>query len=85
MCKDCHSPRAVGRYTDNTSQNKGSHPVGLAYSGTGDYESAPTGSAILVGGNIECSSCHAVHDNSKGLFLREDNSGSQLCLGCHGK
>jgi hypothetical protein len=30
MCKDCHYPRNVGRYVDNTSLYKGSHPVGLA-------------------------------------------------------
>lgn len=84
MCKDCHSPRAVGRYIDNTTANKGSHPVGLAYSGIGDYEPAPTGSAILVGGNIECSSCHNTHfaATSDGMLLRQTNDNA-LCTSCH--
>ncbi|MEN8155438.1 MAG: CxxxxCH/CxxCH domain-containing protein [Bacteroidota bacterium] len=84
MCKDCHSPRDVGRYMDNTTDHKGSHPVGLAYSGTGDYEPTPTGSAILVGGNIECSSCHQTHyaPTSDGTLLRQANDDA-LCTSCH--
>lgn len=34
---------------------------------------------------VECASCHAVHDDSNGMFLRASNSGSALCLGCHDK
>ena len=28
MCKDCHSARDIGRYIDDNTNNKGSHPVG---------------------------------------------------------
>ena len=34
---------------------------------------------------MECSSCHMVHDNTNGKFLRISNAGSALCLGCHTK
>ncbi|MFC2116097.1 hypothetical protein ACFLTU_06460 [Bacteroidota bacterium] len=84
MCKDCHAPRNVGRYTDNPSLNKGSHPVGLDYTGTGDFESAPTGSAILIGGKVECSSCHQTHyaSTTDGTLLRQTNDDA-LCTSCH--
>jgi predicted CXXCH cytochrome family protein len=32
---------------------------------------------------IECATCHAVHDNIGGKFLRTTNTGSKLCLACH--
>jgi len=35
--------------------------------------------------SMECSSCHAVHDNTYTPFLRTTNSGSTLCLACHAK
>jgi predicted CXXCH cytochrome family protein len=42
---------------------------------------------LLFGDNLECASCHDVHnevDNGAGL-LRIDNAGSALCLTCHDK
>lgn len=51
---------------------------------------APTnGTAINLYGSsasnagIECSSCHSVHDDTNGHFLRVSNVGSALCLSCH--
>ena len=84
MCKDCHSPRDVGPYVDNPPSNRGSHPVGLVYSGTGDLEPVPTGAAIVVDGNIECSSCHMTHyaSTSDGNLLRQTNDDA-LCTSCH--
>ncbi|MCK4992524.1 MAG: hypothetical protein KAS29_18630, partial [Bacteroidales bacterium] len=84
MCKDCHSPRNVGRYVDNTSANRGSHPVGLAYPGSGNYETTPTGSVTIVGGNVECSSCHQTHyaTTTDGNLLRQTNDDA-LCTSCH--
>lgn len=38
-----------------------------------------------IGDSMECSSCHAVHDNTYAPFLRTTNSGSTLCLACHAK
>lgn len=40
---------------------------------------------MLFGGQLECASCHDVHDNSYGYFLRMDNTNSALCLTCHNK
>ncbi|HEY3309659.1 MAG TPA: cytochrome c3 family protein [Desulfuromonadaceae bacterium] len=36
-------------------------------------------------GQMECSSCHKVHDNANAPFLRTTNSSSALCLSCHVK
>ena len=71
----------------------GDHPVSIVYN-AGTAGLRPTGTSInwigattianlLRGSNIECSGCHAVHDNANTLFLRVSNSGSALCIGCH--
>lgn len=39
----------------------------------------------LFAGKMECASCHDVHDNTFGKFLRKSNAGSALCLTCHVK
>jgi len=39
----------------------------------------------LYSAQMQCATCHSVHDNSKGKFLRMLNTGSALCLGCHNK
>ncbi len=40
---------------------------------------------MLFAGRMECASCHDVHDNINGMFLRINNAGSALCLTCHDK
>lgn len=37
-----------------------------------------------VSGRLECATCHNPHNASNGKFLRMANSGSSLCLNCHG-
>lgn len=37
----------------------------------------------LFAGKMECATCHGVHDNSFGDFLRVSNKKSTLCLTCH--
>ena len=73
------------------------HPISLVYVETTaaslkvkttpltNWIGAATINGLLVGNNMECSSCHAVHDPANTLFLRVANTGSALCLGCHGK
>ena len=71
------------------------HPVSFTYDSTlatADGGLVTPGSASLVtvgiplfGGNLECASCHQVHDNTNGNFLRVSNAGSALCLKCHTK
>jgi len=34
---------------------------------------------------VECATCHSVHDNSKGSFLRFANDASVMCYTCHVK
>lgn len=40
---------------------------------------------MLFGGNLECASCHDVHDDTYGNFLIMANTASALCLTCHDK
>jgi len=89
LCKDCHSARDVGLYSTDNVNNKGSHPVGINYDG-GDsrFNTSPTNTQ-LVSGNVECSSCHGVHDvtgtlglAANGNLLRATNDAS-LCTDCH--
>jgi predicted CXXCH cytochrome family protein len=46
-----------------------------------------TGAVKLIGGNIECTSCHNPHVQAKDSislnFLVKDSSKGQLCLACH--
>lgn len=39
----------------------------------------------LFADELECGSCHDVHDNTVPPFLRTSNAGSALCLTCHSK
>ena len=47
----------------------------------------PTGAVKLIGGNVECISCHNPHVQARDLvsqnFLVKDSSSGQLCLSCH--
>ena len=47
----------------------------------------PTGTIKLINGNVECTSCHDPHVQSKDPvslnFLVKDSSSGQLCLACH--
>ena len=43
-------------------------------------------SNLLIGGKVQCSSCHDAHDNTEVSFLRADPAGiNGLCLICHDK
>jgi predicted CXXCH cytochrome family protein len=69
------------------------HPVGITYNNTADTGLvAPTGSyvgALPLFPNasaqlqVECGSCHNVHNPSNVPFLRITNTKSTLCLTCH--
>jgi len=72
------------------------HPVSFTYVtevGLYDPTTAPSGlpggttvaADMLFAGQVECASCHDVHDDSNGEFLRKPNDGSALCLTCHDK
>jgi len=68
------------------------HPISLTYNTIADsmFNSA-TGGKVggtlpLYGNNndqLECATCHNVHDNTNEPFLRVNNTGSALCTTCH--
>jgi predicted CXXCH cytochrome family protein len=78
---------------------RGSHPIAIDYPvGSTRYTApdadgnisatgiTPTGQyAHLEEGKVQCASCHYAHGSraSYGMFLRVDNTGSQLCMTCH--
>jgi predicted CXXCH cytochrome family protein len=62
--------------------------VDLAASLVASHRTAdPTGAVKLIGGNVECTSCHNPHVQAKDLvsqnFLVKNSSSAQLCLACH--
>jgi predicted CXXCH cytochrome family protein len=71
--------------TDLSSQ----HPVGVTYDNTADtdFNGLPTTNALpFFGGSsdqLECSTCHDVHEYTNVPFLRVTNAASALCLECH--
>jgi predicted CxxxxCH...CXXCH cytochrome family protein len=84
MCKNCHVSRNVGRWADNNTLNKGSHPVGVTYTGTGSVKATPTSPLQTISGKVECSSCHKTHyaTSTDGNILRATNN-DVLCTSCH--
>lgn len=67
------------------------HPVNFLYDaalvtadggGLADPASGPVAS-LLIGGYVQCSSCHDVHNPNFVPFLRTTNVASALCLTCH--
>ena len=85
MCKDCHSARNRRTWVVDNVNNRGTHPVGTLYP-TPDsrFNAAPTGSIVLVSGNVECTSCHKQHyaASTDGYILRQTNNAA-LCTSCH--
>ena len=71
------------------------HPISMTYDvlDTGlNATSATSGlggtiaTDMLFGGNVECASCHDVHDDNGIVgLLKKSNAGSDLCTTCHNK
>lgn len=59
----------------------GTAAASLGTVGGGSYPFFDNG--LGQGQMMECASCHKVHDNEFGKFLRANNAGSNLCLACH--
>ncbi|MCG7870935.1 MAG: cytochrome c3 family protein [Candidatus Thiodiazotropha lotti] len=67
------------------------HPISLTYNATQDPDfvaavNSQVNGLQLFGGTgdqVECGTCHSVHDNTNEPFLRMSNAGSALCLACH--
>ena len=67
------------------------HPVNFVYDaalvtsdGGLNNPTALTG-VRLFATRVQCASCHNVHDNQYGPFLRTTNAGSAMCVKCHVK
>ncbi len=69
------------------------HPISLTYDNSVDSAFQPPATVIGAGlplftstngtNQLECGSCHAVHDPAFYPFLRKSNASSALCLTCH--
>ena len=67
------------------------HPVSFKYDSAltakdpklKDPGSLPAQVRLDAGQEVQCTSCHEPHDNSRGNFLVMDNTNSQLCNSCH--
>jgi predicted CXXCH cytochrome family protein len=83
---------------DNLGTNlSNDHPISFTYDAAlatadGGLKTPQSASRVdaahkvpLYAAKMECASCHSVHDDSNGKFLRMDNAGSVLCLTCHAK
>ena len=84
---------SIGLNNDLTND----HPLGIVYS-PGSASLKPTDTQLTGWGSnrtiasllrgpdanrVECGSCHDPHNSTNGTFLRTNNTGSALCLGCH--
>lgn len=67
------------------------HPISIGYSLSSDpafVDPSLVDLPLFAGtfdtsNQVECASCHNVHDDQIDPFLRKSNTGSQLCLTCH--
>lgn len=65
------------------------HPVNFTYDATlvgADGGLVAVGSLpswALIGGQVQCSSCHDPHNNTNGAFLPIPNTNSAVCTSCH--
>ena len=66
------------------------HPVNFLYqqsidNGDTGLTAAASVGDLLLGGFVQCASCHQAHDDTFAPFLRQTNVGSALCIRCHVK
>jgi len=96
-CGACHPfsrPKGGGLYPATTWQIGADltddHPISINYAASfahrpGEFLAQPINGLKLFNGKVECASCHNVHDNANGLFLRTSNTSSGVCKSCHVK
>lgn len=65
------------------------HPVGFQYNDAtaadGLFNTKPAWASLGNNTQMQCASCHDVHNNAFAPFLQTNNANSALCLGCHNK
>ncbi|MFZ4521386.1 MAG: cytochrome c3 family protein [Bacteroidales bacterium] len=83
LCLNCHTARDVRRYADNPA-NKGTHPVGIAYTPGTDPRFTTTTFPLSATGKVVCSTCHDTHNSTStdGNILRSASIDA-LCTNCH--
>jgi len=64
------------------------HPIGMVYDSSRDpsFRSAAAVEAAglrLMGGKVQCATCHAAHSQQFQPFLRISNTGGSICSACH--
>jgi predicted CXXCH cytochrome family protein len=88
-CDRCHSGGgSAGIYRGLGTDLSNDHPISMPYPTVAQDSAFQPSTGIglpLYKGNVECASCHNVHDPSKTPFLRISNVGSALCYKCHNK
>lgn len=89
----------ISNYAKVGTDLRNDHPISFTYDAAlatadgGLYNPTTANSGLggtinadmLFSGKMQCASCHDVHDNTNGQFLRVSNAGSALCLTCHNK
>ena len=90
LCLSCHVSGLGSQEANIGTDLRDDHPVGFSYatSAANDVEIKPIGAgsvqALLGGGTfVGCYTCHDVHDNSNGEFLKMSNANSAMCKACH--
>ena len=92
-CNACHPdgglyPGEIWQIGPNLTND---HPISISYDAalaadpTG-FQASPLNGLKLFGAdgnNVECATCHNVHNPDNGTFLRVENVNSALCLSCH--
>ncbi len=83
LCLNCHTARDVRRYADNPA-NKGTHPVGIAYTPGTDSRFQTTTLPLSTSGKVVCSTCHDTHNatSTDGNLLRTTTVDA-TCTNCH--
>jgi len=86
----------IGSGSTNLGTNlSNDHPVSFTYdsalaSADGGLTTPASASQVVAGiplyaSQLQCASCHSVHENANGDFLRFSNAASDLCRKCHTK
>ncbi|MFB3814941.1 MAG: cytochrome c3 family protein [Terriglobales bacterium] len=80
---------AIGNPTNSFGLTN-DHPVNMSHDPTKDTSlaavTAVTSAGLKLfgaGNTVQCGTCHDVHNNTNGPFLRIANTGSAMCTTCH--
>ena len=81
----------IGANGDLGNDLSNDHPISIVYDSTQDtgFVATATVAAALPlftgtsGNQLECATCHNVHDPANVPFLRITNAASALCVTCH--